>query len=475
MQLDSVTAEIRPRSDWEAVDLGFAMVRRDFWRCLAIWWLGFLLPSLAAIWSLWDHPFVLLTLFWWFKPIGSRLVLFELSRRLFGEKPSWKESLQQIPRAWTRRFFYRFFIARWSPWFYVTMAVEDLEGLRNKPYRQRCRQLSRRGDSAVMWLFLISDLAAGWLGCGLMILLMLLIPQGQDGAWQRAVESWDPSVPFEIPIFISRLMVFCVMAAMSLTDGFITGAGFGLYINNRTWLEGWDVELAFKRMAQRLAGIFFAVIFCGLASQAAVGNPSRPPADVIREVKADPAFKVHTVTERVPVDKESSDFSWLSKLPIQTALELFAWGMAGLIVVSLGWVLWKNRHVFGIRIAPTQSSRSLATARVIMGLEISPDTLPDDVPNTAWAWWREGRHHEALRLLYRGSISRVIEQGRVEIQESDTEGDCMRRVTQAGIEPDYFRGITLQWMRLAYAGQVPEAIDIQTLCEQWPYGERSSK
>ena len=34
MRLDTVTAEIRPRSDWEAVDLGFAMVRRSFWRCI---------------------------------------------------------------------------------------------------------------------------------------------------------------------------------------------------------------------------------------------------------------------------------------------------------------------------------------------------------------------------------------------------------------------------------------------------------
>ena len=35
MRLDTVTAEIRPRSDWEAVDLGFAMVRRSFWRCIS--------------------------------------------------------------------------------------------------------------------------------------------------------------------------------------------------------------------------------------------------------------------------------------------------------------------------------------------------------------------------------------------------------------------------------------------------------
>ena len=37
MRLEDVTAEIRPRSEWEAVDLGLAMVRRDGSRLLACW------------------------------------------------------------------------------------------------------------------------------------------------------------------------------------------------------------------------------------------------------------------------------------------------------------------------------------------------------------------------------------------------------------------------------------------------------
>ena len=85
MRLDTVTAEIRPRSDWEALDLGFAMVRRSFWRCITVWWLALGIPTAIAAVLLWDHPMFLLVLFWWWKPAGSRLVLFEVSRRLFGE------------------------------------------------------------------------------------------------------------------------------------------------------------------------------------------------------------------------------------------------------------------------------------------------------------------------------------------------------------------------------------------------------
>lgn len=116
----------------------------------------------------------------------------------------------------------------------------------------------------------------------------------------------------------------------------------------------------------------------------------------------------------------------------------------------------------------------MPSARVVMGMEISPDTLPDDVPTSAWALWQQGRHQEALGLLYRGSISRVMTDSQVEIQESDTEGDCMRRVEMAGSEafPEYFRGITGAWTRIAYAGVRPADADVDALCRQWPFGER---
>ena len=109
-----------------------------------------------------------------------------------------------------------------------------------------------------------------------------------------------------------------------------------------------------------------------------------------------------------------------------------------------------------------------------MGLEVSPETLPPDVPAAAWALWQQQRHQEALGLLYRGAISRAIELARVEIQESDTEGDCMRRVEQAGAaaHPDYFRGITGMWIRMAYAGLVPADSEVLAVCHGWPFGER---
>ena len=475
MRLDTVTAEIRPRTDWEAVDLGFAMVRRDFWRSITVWWLALGIPTAIAGFWLWDHPLVLLILFWWLKPAGSRMVLFGLSRHLFGEQPTWRAIWREIPRAWTRRFFYRFLWARFSPWLPVTLAVEDLEGLRGKPYRQRCGQVVRRGEGVVMWLYFISDTAAAWIGLGILALLMMFIPDGQDAAWQQAIESWDPDFPMEIPLLITRTVVACVMVGISLTDVFVIGAGFGVYLNNRTWIEGWDVELAFKRLALRLGKVAVVVLSFFLISPTVRGQDAPDPAKVIQEVKADEAFKVHTVTDRIPKSKKTPPST--ATIPVdllEILTRVFMICSAVLLAGVIAWLVWKNRHVFRLQGYGVAESKSARTARVVMGMEISPDTLPADVPGAAWALWQQGRHQEALGLLYRGSISRVMELGRVEIQESDTEGDCLRRVVEAGAvaHPDYFRGITGIWIRLAYAGITPPDVEVRALCGQWPFGER---
>lgn len=530
MRLDTVTAEIRPRSDWEAADLGFAMVRRSFWRCITVWWLAMGFPTAIAAVLLWEHPIALIGLFWWCKPAGSRMVLFEVSRRLFGEEPTWRSVWREIPRAWWRRFFYRFIVARFSPWMPVTLAVEDLEGLRGKAYRQRCGQVVRRGEGVVMWLYFIADAASAWMGLAILALVMMLMPEGQDGGWQEAVESWDSNSPMEIPLLITRWVVGCVMIAISLTDVFVIGAGFGIYINNRTWIEGWDVELAFRRLAQRLGKVavvllLFVLIAEPLRAQererdrssledpptlvettfpdtentepsAEIPPPlkntqadpatfptsddtvppddeeKKSPAEKIREVKADPALKVHIVTDKVPKKRPSGSWNLPMEL-IKFLTTAFGICAVALLVGLLGWLIWKFRHVFRIRASAPHEEKLQRTARVVLGMEVSPDTLPSDVPMAAWALWQNGRHQEALGLLYRGSISRVMEIGRVQIHESDTEGDCMRRVETAGpvAHPDYFRGITGMWIRLAYAGISPADSEVEVLCAQWPFGK----
>ncbi|MFD0895679.1 hypothetical protein KBB96_01760 [Luteolibacter ambystomatis] len=479
-----MTAEIRPRSDWEAVDLGFAMARREFWRCLLVWWLAVLLPTLVGIALLRNHPWLFLILFWWWKPAASRLVLFELSRRLFGERPPWKQVWPQIPRVWWRRFGYRFLLARFSPWGPVTMPVEDLEGLRGDAYRQRSRLLLRRGEGAAVRLSMGGSVVAVWLSLGLLGLTQMLLPQGQDGVYNQASEAIQAGDWSWMPLSSCWLVAGCYMLAISLCDVFVVGGGFGVYVNSRTWIEGWDVELAFKRMANRI-GSLAAILLAGLCwfGPAPIRAAEKPPAEQIREIKADPAFEVQKVKVRDPSSKSSSSSSssrspagslpaWLDSLAGGFGMLLLGICLAALIA-GIVWLLWKFRHLFE-GTGGSGGGGPRPVARVVMGMEVSRDSLPEDVPTAAWRLWNEGRRHEALALLYRGAISRVIETGRVEIAEADTEGDCLRRVRAAGdpARPDYFQSLTAVWIGLAYARTLPGDAEVDSLCRNWPYVER---
>jgi hypothetical protein len=470
VRLESVTAELRPRSDWEAVDLGLALARRDFWRIFAAWWLG-MLPVLApASFFLREHPVAVLLACWWWMPVGSRLVLFVLSRRLFGELPRWKEILLELPRACVRRFGFRLLWARFSPWRPLTMAVEDLEGLRGKAYAHRVRLLLRRGDATVVMLAMWRAALTGWLALALFFMAMMFLPAGQAEEWQALLEAWRDDSWGEIPAAVGWLGLAAVLLSMSLVDVFATGAGFGIYVNHRTWIEGWDVELAFRRLGNRLRGAGAAVLglllSCGFPPVAEAG-----PKETIGEVKAHPDFTVHSEEYRVrdPAGRRSInwDGSWLVGLA-----QGLMWLILGAFVAFVVWLVWRFRHLFkggggpGKRLPPP-------AARVVMGMEVAPESLPQDIPAAAMELWHVGRRQEAMSLLYRGAISRLIAAGGVEIAESDTESDCLRRVAaDAAAHAGYFSGLTEAWMGLAYGRRPPPEDVMRTLCDSWPFAER---
>jgi len=256
---------------------------------------------------------------------------------------------------------------------------------------------------------------------------------------------------------------------MSLVDVFATGAGFGIYVNHRTWIEGWDVELVFRRLGNRLRGAGAAVLglllMVGLAPLAEAG-----PKETIEEVKAHEDFTVHSVTYKVPNPGSSSwgwDASWLGGLA-----QVLMWGIILAFLGFIGWLIWQYRHVFQGGGGPGGKRVPAPRAQVVMGMAVAPESLPQDIPGAAMDLWRVGRRQEAMSLLYRGTISKLISNGGVEIAESDTESDCLRRVeAEAAAHAGYFGGLTEAWMRLAYGRSAPPDEAMQELCARWPFTE----
>ncbi|MDA7502807.1 hypothetical protein N8514_02360, partial [bacterium] len=106
-----------------------------------------------------------------------------------------------------------------------------------------------------------------------------------------------------------------------------------------------------------------------------------------------------------------------------------------------------------------------------------PENLPSDLLVKARKMWEGGQYQAALGLLYRGAISSLVTRQLVEIEESDTEMDCLRRVVSRGeiASASYFALLTNAWISQAYARRCPNERIIDKLWKEWPFQEGGQK
>ncbi|MEK1844011.1 MAG: DUF4129 domain-containing protein, partial [Pseudomonas sp.] len=189
MRLSDASVVIRPRTTWEAMDLGVLLSQRHR-RLLMTSWAIVTLPIFALLTLLlWDSPSLAVFLFWWLKPAFDRLPLYILSKAMFGETPTLKQALRQWPRllkpqllaslTWRRLSLSRSFL----------MPVVQLEGLAGEARQQRLRVLLQRNAGAAQWLTIIGVHLETALWIGLMVLFYMLLPQQVelDWGWQTLI------------------------------------------------------------------------------------------------------------------------------------------------------------------------------------------------------------------------------------------------------------------------------------------------
>ncbi|HYM86140.1 MAG TPA: DUF4129 domain-containing protein, partial [Pseudoxanthomonas sp.] len=252
MRLEQMTVHLRSRSSWEAMELGFALVRRE---ASVIWkaWLLVTLPLFLllnfAAWSadmLWSAWLLML----WLKPVFDRIPLFVISRSVFGATPGIGETLRaQLDWGWRPMLAYLTW-RRFSPARSLLMPIELLEGGKGFRLRERRRVLGGAvyGNAALLTFVCLLFETALIGGCIFTIALYVrpeLLPETLRTAWSM--------IGHERPWWVTFAGNAFAWLAVSVIEPFFVGAGFGLYLNRRTQIEAWDVEIAFRKLRARLA------------------------------------------------------------------------------------------------------------------------------------------------------------------------------------------------------------------------------
>ncbi|GAB3338867.1 DUF4129 domain-containing protein [Marilutibacter aestuarii] len=517
MNLESLTVALRPRTAWEAVELGTALARRH---ATAIW-VPWLLASVvvftavnALAWGvgmMWLAPLTM----WWLKPAFDRIPLYVLSRAVFGTVPRAADTLR-AQFTWGLRWLLPYLTwRRLSPVRSMNLPVDLLEGGQGAEARARRRILvgPSYGVASLTTLLCVHFELAVYLGT--ISLALLFVPpeylaRTAQGLWEamQAPPTW---------LDLTTNAVYWL--AVTLIQPFYVGAGFGLYLNRRTEVEAWDIEIVLRRLAARLARagapLLLALALLGPAALApawgqdtgagdgpvvqdageadadeagedVTGGPATLPAvfgevaddaplrEAVARAYEDPTVSPkRTVTTWKPIkddedeEKKPRDMSTLARFgeAIGKAIALVGeyglWFLLGMLVVVLlvtarRWLPWLRR---GMRRPVREDSEIEHTPTP------TPAPLPDDIPAAVRRLWQAGHPRDALALLYRASVAAMSARADVVLVPGATEAAVLRasRRMREPADREAFEAMVRQWQYAAYAGRLPseEAFEAQ--------------
>lgn len=510
MRIDDLTVALRPRTAWEAIELGTALVRRH---AAAVWkpWLLLSLSALALLnalcWLL-GEVWLAGVLMWWLKPVFDRIPLYVLSRAVFGHVPAVRETVRaqwRFGRRWLPAYLgWR----RLGPVRAVFLPVDLLEGGTGEEARARRHALGSPVygvGSLVTLVFVHFELA---LVLGAVFAVMLFAPN--DLVQETAARLWNVFESQQDWVqFATNALLW---TATSVLEPFYVGAGFGLYLNRRTEIEAWDIEMALRRLRRRLGHaaaplLLLCALWLGALPSAqardedpfvdAAPTPATARATVPGERRDGSTLRavfgaqavdddgwrqaVKRTYEDPRVSPRRRVMQWVPKNPdekkdaAQADLgRIGQWlasiGEYGLWVVAaaLVLVLLATAPKWLRRIPGTWEGRGRTAGEVKREAAPEEARLPDDIPSAARGLWHAGRQRDALALVYRASVEAMTRRAHVVLVPGATEAHTLRASRQlpAAEDREAFARVVRVWQVAAYAHGLPAGEEFEELLAQ---------
>lgn len=483
MRIEDLQVQLRPRTFWEATDLGYRMVWH--WRSptFPLTFAICVIMASALIFAFRGNVIWPMLIMWWLKPLWDRISLLILSRAVFGAPPTFRQALRMLPRFALPGLFWGLTFRRLSPYRTVTMALDCLEGGNGKLRRRRKRVITRPISGGLLglmfWFWIIEYVV---LAFGLLLMAYALFPQ-----------EYAHLIPLtmDVPGFWSAYLIAWFVGFLFF-EPFVMGAGFSIYLNRRTILECWDIELIFRKIRSRLSGGVATLAFLALAAVGAAQLPAHaqpPPLEEVDPASLSPSQSEVYETLRDPRmgeivegghwrlrqwGEQNKTRQTASTSPSLGLGHYFARMLIWLILLALIGALiygivyyWPKDLVVSERSAPHSSADGPSTTPLLLQ---EGEPLPDDILQTARLRWQAAHYRDAMSLLYRGALRELTINRDIELGEDATERECLQRVEGHVPEPvhHYFGNLTRTWIAAAYADRYPDSDTFETLCRNWP-------
>jgi hypothetical protein len=405
------------------------------------------------------------------------------------------------------------------------LPVDLLEGAAPAVMRERRRVIGagNGGHAAMLLLMCLHFIVA--LQFSALLIPMVFVPnellsETARGAWLTITE--NP------PVWALIALNLVDWLAVALIEPFYIGAGFGLYLNRRTQLEAWDLEIAFRRMRQRLAaatGTALLALVC-LVPLAMSPGPASAQETAAAPVDVAPADAAATEDEAVeeeatdgdtsedePRDRRLDDIfgdqavaheafgrsvkkaytdgdlrpkqtitTWKPKkkdekkedpfdMPelrwLGTVFAFFVeYGLWLLFAVLVGVLIATAKHWLPWLQAVARPPLAAPEPVEVHAVD-HHEPLPPDIAATARRLWAQGQPRRALALLYRASVEAMAARIDAHLPPGATEAECLRasrRMPEAE-DREAFQRVVRVWQYAAYGHSLPEGGDFEALLD----------
>lgn len=481
---------VKERRPVEALDLGMRITGA---------YAAFILPLYAVCASITGFLFLLLfdgfalpamVMVWLFKPLYERVIMYVLANKIWimrNDSGAIEKTrfVRLRPVLFTQLFVHLTF-KRLSPFRIITHAIKSLEGSKGKAYRIRRRNILRSAKGITISFMILMELLEIWLFWSFMLLI-----------WSFSVGS-IPLNAFNIftennlPVSIYHLA--CYVVAITITGPYATCACFSLYLNRRVIHEGWDMEIMFKairdRLSQKIAEGGARILLCAAVTAVLFLSPVHLSAETAASnswiEEGEQSGLLHTIesekkrVRRLYIDETGKKRTvWeisprFAPAPLEKEQKP---GLAQQILNALG-VLKEITPVLIIILAAVivlllliQISRKIGKATPGVGKRRrqSDTSQVVDVPKKeliglrlAREKWEQGNLRAAMSMLYRAVLAGFSKVTGTDIQYSRTEGECERIIRQgfSGRPAEkellsFFNRISTCWKLCAWAKRPP--------------------
>ncbi|MDR0443353.1 MAG: hypothetical protein LBH44_08120 [Treponema sp.] len=455
---------VRRKNAREAADSGLLIWRENFifflpFFAVPLWICAFSLRLLPG-----KTQYLSWLIIWFLKPLFDRIILHIISIRFFENGASMKRLCMGLGKTIVRGLAGDLLWRRFSPMRAAMIPVRVLEydsmsGKKNHMIRDRRKLLEKGGIGYCSLLSLWGIFLEIVLLIGELLFFTMMAELIRKGFVTSFIDLLR-----DAEIYIFALWCFNYM----LVETIYVCMGFGLYINSRIEVEGWDIEIMFRNFAKKLKAKnmnSLLIVFCAIC----LFLPVKTFADDWKPVSETAHFeKLQNILDspdfggekdswgiRLKKPLKQRDFPEMNMNPMLEKLRrILAFALRFVLVALIAAFLilillylrkykWEKKGKTAAPIINAVHKKNAGSPELF--LKKALDCFEHGNFRFAWGYCTAAAIMSFQ--LYRGII----------FPPNATESDCANIVSSitANDEADEFCNVIKYWVNLAYAGRLP--------------------